>query len=69
MLHCQRCLAPLDPSTPYAAWIATGKCRRCLIARSESGNECSWCLAEFRIDPTPGESHGICARHEREWVG
>lgn len=63
MIRCQRCLEPLTPDTPYAVWIATGKCRRCLIARSESGHECAWCLGEFKIEPREDESHGICERH------
>lgn len=65
-LTCQRCLEPIGPDTPYRVWINTGKCRRCLIGRSSSGNECSWCLEEFWIAPKDGESHGICRRHEQE---
>jgi hypothetical protein len=69
LLTCQRCLEPLTSETPAGTWINTGQCRRCLIARSESGNECAWCLSEFGIEPRVNDSHGICRRHERELVG
>lgn len=65
-LTCNRCGQTTGLDTPYRTWIATGRCRACLIGRSESNNECSWCLEEFQIEAKPGESHGICARHSDE---
>ncbi len=63
MLTCHHCLRWIGSDTPYHTWIETGKCRRCIVAKSENGHECAWCLDEWRIAPKPGESHGICERH------